>query len=188
MPGYPFGMRSLLLLWLATGLVACSNDEFTGGDASVSDASDGSSNTDAIGSEGGSADGGSADACLPNATVGGCTSCTQQTCCVSATTVCNDPGCVGFNLACRTGADCIGQTSDGGGGFICCLEFDAGITPGCPTTIKGVSGKAACVSLGNCDTTGFFRLCTNDKDCAIGTHCTRATFALNGNVQVGVCE
>src|ERR1700690_1565211 len=128
-------------------LLACTADEFVGGDATTDATTDGTT-TDAGASDVsedaiqdgsiGQLDGGNYTF---STSPSGPVSCAPNACCLDT----NDAGCEsacknGDALGCRESKDCLSEA----GFSVCCLA-DAAVTVGCPNKI-GVGAQSSCVS------------------------------------------
>jgi hypothetical protein len=126
-------------------------------------------------------------ACPFDASVEGCfgIACTSGTCCVRPTSVECGSTCSGASFACTSPTQCTATTA----GTVCCLAttgaFDVSM---CPVTVPITGTSATCVPTDECVTMtpSGHRLCRNDADCTVPSHCTEVEIGAAGAF-VGVC-
>jgi hypothetical protein len=178
------GMRAHIIA-VAAALVACSTDQFIGGDATTDGSSETGTSLDA-----------SAEACdYTGAAMAqfNCfgTNCTNAatSCCVTeagaeCAALCDAPN---VQLPCVRADDC-----DGG---VCCIEDIDSVTAGatCPRILAGMSIHSACVPGGTCasmnEAGSFVHGCTKNIDCGDGGGtCQTAVLDVNENLVFGVCR
>jgi hypothetical protein len=189
-----------LLIVAAAAVVGCAADQFTSGDAAMTDGSveaahDGSSTGDGNASDAGTDVIGPSCEYSGSAVVADCfgATCLGDCCVTSASALCM-AACTLPNilLPCTRPVDCATQ-----GGGVCCLEeIDLALsnTGACPRSYGG-NMQSVCTPGPQCDDMNvdggprFLRMCVADTDCVgSGTSCQESTFALDGKVTFGICR